>query len=102
MRTDSSGRCNLGAIGGPLLAIPLVAFVSARTAMLISVVPGLLAAVAIIYAIRATRRATEQTRRPLRIRVRPVLQRRTSLLGVSAFPLGNVAATLLILRATNS
>ena len=47
---------NLGAIGGPLLAIALVALVGVRTAMLVSVIPGLLATSAILYAIRATRR----------------------------------------------
>lgn len=93
---------NLGAIGGPLLALALVAAFSVRTAMLVSVVPGLLAALAILYAIRATPRATEQERRPLRIRVRPVMHGQLGrlLVGVSAFELGNIAATLLILRAT--
>ena len=93
---------NLGAIGGPLLAIGLVAFVGTRGAMLVSVVPGLLATIAIFYAIRATPRATEQKRKSLRVQVRPVLEGRLGrlLFGVSAFELGNVAATLLILRAT--
>ena len=45
---------NLGAIGGPLLALGLVALFSVRTAILISVVPGLLAAAAIVFAIRQT------------------------------------------------
>jgi MFS family permease len=93
---------NLGAIGGPLLAIGLVAAVGVRSAMLVSVIPGLLAAVAILYAIRTTRRPSEQDRQPLRIRVRPVMRGRLGrlLVGVSAFEVGNVAATLLILRAT--
>jgi MFS family permease len=93
---------NLGAIGGPLLAIGLVALVGTRSAMLVSVVPGLLAALAILYAIRATRRPTEQERRPLRLRIKPVMQGRLGRLfvGISAFEVGNVAATLLILRAT--
>ncbi len=93
---------NLGAIGGPLLALGLVAIFSVRTAMLISVVPGLLAVAVIFYAIRATRRPTEQERRPLRIQLRPVLRGELGriLIGVSAFEVGNVAATLLILRAT--
>ena len=93
---------NLGAIGGPLLAIALVALVGTRSAMLVSVVPGLLAALAILYAIRATPRATEQKRQPLRIRIRPVMRGQLGrlLVGVSAFEVGNVAATLLILRAT--
>lgn len=43
---------NLGAIGGPLLAIGLVAAVGVRSAILVSVIPGLLAALAIVYAVR--------------------------------------------------
>ena len=43
---------NLGAIGGPLLALALAALVGARSAILVSVVPGMLATVAIVYAIR--------------------------------------------------
>ena len=47
---------NLGAIGGPLLAIALVGLIGVRSAILLSVIPGLLAAVAIVYAIRHTDR----------------------------------------------
>src|SRR5690348_12626562 len=43
---------NLGAIGGPLLAIALVTRLGTRDAMLVSVVPGLI----ILYAIRTTPR----------------------------------------------
>jgi hypothetical protein len=49
---------NLGAVGGPLLALGLVAALGVRTSILVSIVPGLLAAVAIIYAIRRTPRPT--------------------------------------------
>jgi MFS family permease len=93
---------NLGAIGGPLLAIALVAIVGTRDAMLVSVIPALLATLAILYAIRSTPRATEQERKPLRIRIRPVMHGQLGRLpfGISAFEVGNVAATLLILRAT--
>jgi MFS family permease len=63
---------NLGAIGGPLLALALLAVFSVRTTILISIVPGLLAALAIIYAIRQTPRATSREHVPLRLRVRPV------------------------------
>lgn len=92
---------NLGAILGPLLALGLVATVGVRWAIGLSVVPGLLAAVAIVYAIRHTRAPASRDRVPLRIRVRPVLAGRLGrLLGaVAAFEVGNVAATLLILRA---
>jgi MFS family permease len=47
---------NLGAIGGPLLALGLVTWFSVRTAILLSVIPGLLAAVVI------------RLRQPLRLR----------------------------------
>ncbi len=43
---------NLGAIVGPLLALGLVGLVGTRTAIALSIIPGLLAAMAILYAIR--------------------------------------------------
>ncbi len=94
---------NLGAVGGPLLALLLVSLVGTRTAILVSIVPGLLAVLAIVYAIRHTPRPATKERRPLRFQVRPVLQGRLGRLmgAVGAFELGNVAATLLILRVTD-
>ena len=94
---------NLGAIGGPLLAIGLVALVGVRDAIGLSVIPGLLAALAIIYAIRHTTAARARTSQPVRIRVRPVLRGHLGrlMIGVTAFEAGNAAATLLILRATD-
>ena len=94
---------NLGAIGGPLLAIGLVAAVGVRTAIALSVIPGLLAAMAIVYAIRHTDQPKVSHHQPIRLRVRPVLRGRLGriLVGASAFELGNCAATLLILRATD-
>lgn len=56
---------NLGAIGGPLLALLLVAIFSVRTAILISVIPGLLAAAAILYAIRHLPRSEMRVRQPI-------------------------------------
>ena len=93
---------NLGAIGGPLLAIALVALTSVRTAILVSVVPVLLAALAIVIGIRAIPKPKRGERRPLRLQVRPVLRWRLCrlFLAISAFEIGNAAATLLILRAT--
>jgi MFS family permease len=93
---------NLGAIGGPLLAIGLVALVGVRGAILVSFIPGALAAVAIVYAIRAAPKLTGHERRPIRIHVRAVARGRLGrlLAGITAFELANVAATLLILRAT--
>jgi MFS family permease len=93
---------NLGAIVGPLLAIALVIAVGTRWAIGLSVIPGLLAAVAIVYAIRHTTTSRRGERRPLRITIRPVLvgPLRPLFAGIGAFEIGNCAATLLILRAT--
>ena len=92
---------NLGAIVGPLLALALVAAAGVRTAIVLSVIPGTLAAIAIAIAASGARSAGGP-RRPLRLRIRPVLVGDLGRLvgGISAFELGNVAATLLILRAT--
>ncbi|MDQ3103366.1 MAG: MFS transporter [Actinomycetota bacterium] len=97
------GMDNLGAIIGPLLAIALVAVFSTRTAILLSIIPGLLAVLAIIYAIRHTDRPKQHERQPIRIRIRPVMKGQLGrLLGaISIFEVGNIAATLLILRATD-
>jgi MFS family permease len=94
---------NLGAILGPLLALGLVAAVGVRWAIGLSVFPGLLAAAAIVYAIRHARTPVQRQRLPLRIRVRPALagQLGRLLAATAAFEVGNVAATLLILRATD-
>jgi MFS family permease len=93
---------NLGAIAGPLLALVLVGLVGTRTAIALSIIPGLLAALAIVYAIRHAPRAEQHEWQPLRLRVRPILAGRLGrlMVGMSAFEFGNVAATLLILRAT--
>jgi MFS family permease len=93
---------NLGAVGGPLLALILVAAFSLRVAILLSVIPGLLAVAAILYAIRHLPRQSARERRPIRITVRPLMRGRLGrlMVAVGAFELGNVAATLLILRAT--
>jgi MFS family permease len=94
---------NLGAIGGPLLALALVAAFGVRTAIVLSIIPGVLAVGAISYAIRHSPRPTARHRRPLRITVRPVLRGRLGrfLAGVSLFEAANMAATLMILRATD-
>jgi MFS family permease len=94
---------NLGAIGGPLLALGLVAVFDVRIAIGLSVIPGLLAALAIVAAIRTAPRLRPREREPLRLRVGPVVSSRLGrlLAAITAFELGNVAATLLILRATD-
>lgn len=93
---------NLGAIIGPLLALGLVASLGVRAAIGLSVIPGLLAAAAITYAIRHAPQVQQRERVPLRIQVRPVLRGDLGRLmgAITAFEAGNVAATLLILRAT--
>lgn len=93
---------NLGAVGGPLLALLLVSLLGVRDAILLSIIPGLLAVVAILYAIRHTPRPQGRERRPLRFQVRPVMHGHLGrlLAAVSVFELGNLAATLMILRAT--
>ena len=70
---------------------------------MLSVIPGLLAVGAIVYAIRHTARPREREREPIRIKIRPILRGELGrLLGaISVFELGNIAATLLIPRATD-
>ena len=94
---------NVGAIVGPALALLLVVLVGARTAMLVSVIPGLLAAGAIVYAISHVPASKHGERRPIRLRLRPVMKGQLGrlMVGVAALELGHAAATLLILRATN-
>ncbi len=94
---------NFGAIVGPLLALGLVSLFSVRTAILLSVVPGLLAATAIVYAIRQAKLPRVTERKKLRFQIRPVLRGQLGRVigGFAAFEVGNVAATLLILRATD-
>jgi MFS family permease len=93
---------NLGAVAGPLLAAALVALLGIRPAMLLAAIPGLFAAVAITFAARQVRghgvAAVRRARLELAELRRAGLGR--PLLPVAAFELGNIATTLLILRAT--
>ncbi|MGW1149043.1 MFS transporter [Streptomyces sp. NPDC002454] len=94
---------NLGAVVGPLAAAGLVAWLGVRPAIWFAFLPGLLAAVAITVAAReARRRHADGDREPIRLRfaglrdaglLRPLLP-------VLLFEFGNLAVTLLILRAT--
>jgi MFS family permease len=94
---------NLGAIIGPVLALVLVGAVGIRWAIALSVIPGLLAAVAIVYAIRHTPKPAEAEHEPIRIKIQPVVRGALGRLmaGITIFEIGNCAATLLILRATD-
>jgi MFS family permease len=100
---------NAGAVVGPLLAALLVSLIGVRSTIYLSAVPGLFAAAAITIAAREARgRVAEdaggdgpESSRRLDL---PGLRRAglLSVLGpIGAFELGNMATTLLILRATN-
>ncbi len=96
---------NAGAIVGPVLAAGLIGAVGVRHAIVLAIVPGVFAAVAITIAARAAQR-----------RLGDIVGRRTLSFNLAAlwraglaraltpallFELGNVASTLLILRATD-
>ena len=93
---------NLGAVGGPILALALVAAIGVRAAILVSGVFGLMAVGSIVYAIRHIERPAQATRQPMRIRIKPLLGGDLGRVWVpiGAFEAGNMATTLLILRAT--
>jgi MFS family permease len=95
---------NLGAVAGPLLAALLVALVGIRHAIFFSVVPSLFAAAAITLAAREARRLRGDTRARQQVRENLGALRDAgivrALFPVTAFELGNMATTLLILRAT--
>lgn len=94
---------NLGAVAGPLLAAGLVAWVGIRPAIYFAFVPGALAAVAISVAAREARRQGGNIV-PRRLRLELSALRHAgvvrALIPIALFELGNVATTLLILRAT--
>lgn len=93
---------NLGAVAGPLLAAGLVAWIGIRPALYLAAIPGVFAAACITLAARSARRALPSARRSFSLELSAL--RRAGLirplLPVAAFELGNVATTLLILRAT--
>jgi MFS family permease len=95
---------NLGAVAGPLLAAGLVAWVGVRPALYLAAIPGLLAAVAIIFAARAARHHARtdggSAARRLDLRALRDAGMLRALVPVLLFEFGNLATTLLILRAT--
>ncbi len=96
---------NLGAVAGPLLAAGLVAWVGVRPALYLAAIPGLLAAVAIIVAARESRRHSAHpdsgsAARRLDLRALRDAGMLRALVPVLLFEFGNLATTLLILRAT--
>ncbi|MGC4191510.1 MAG: MFS transporter [Thermomicrobiales bacterium] len=95
---------NAGAVLGPLLAADLVSWVGIRAAMFASVIPGLLAAVAIVVAAAEARKlARPVVRRQAGLRLRELGQTGLPrlLVPIALFELGNMASTMLILRATD-
>ena len=93
---------NLGAVVGPLLAAGLVASLGVRPTLYLAAVPGLFAALAIIMAAREARKRTDPVRRRVRLELAGLREAGLlrPLLPIAAFELGNMATTLLILRAT--
>ena len=93
---------NLGAVVGPLLAAGLVASIGVRQTLYLAAVPGLFAALAIITAATEARKRTDPVRRRFRLELGGLREAGLArpLVPIAAFELGNMATTLLILRAT--
>jgi MFS family permease len=96
---------NAGAIIGPLLASGLVGVLGLRHTILLAIIPGLLAAAAITLAAREARHAIADPagRRTFALNLRELRRAGLArvLTPVALFELGNLATTLLILRATD-
>ena len=96
---------NAGALIGPLIASAVVGVLGIREAMLLAFIPGLLAAAAITVAAREARRTVTapagRARLSLNLRELRAAGLGRTLLPALPFELGNVATTLLILRATD-
>jgi MFS family permease len=94
---------SLGAIVGPLVAATLIGALGYRTLFVVSFVPAVLAAAAIVFLTTDVGRvgtALLGARTGMRELVRRSPRFRTLLYGVGLYGLGNFSATLLILRAT--
>lgn len=93
---------NLGAVVGPLLAAGLVSWVGIRPAIYFAFVPGVAAAIAITVAAREARRRGEGPRQRARLNLRGLRESGMwrAMAPVAMFECGNLATTLLILRAT--
>ena len=94
---------HLGAVVGPLLAAGLVATIGIRHTIYLSVIPGVLAAVAIVVAAREAAGRGTGIRRRVHLEVGALREAGIvrALAPVTLFELGNCATTLLILRATD-
>ena len=96
---------SVGAIIGPLLAAPLIIAVGYRWLFAISIIPGLLAALAVVVLVRELPRTIAAHGPAIRGAMFELARRpgpfRWLLTGVGLYGLGNFSATLLILRATS-
>ena len=96
---------NLGAVIGPLLAAALVGTLGIRHTMLLAVIPGLLAAGAITIAAGEARRivTTPDRREAMSFNFKELRRAGLgrALAPATLFEFGNLATTLLILRATD-
>lgn len=96
---------NMGAIAGPLLASVLVGVLGVRWTILLAFIPGALAAVAITVAVREARGQLRPAEAKARLSFNLGRLRQEGLTRILApvacFELGNLATTLLILRATD-
>jgi MFS family permease len=93
---------HLGAVVGPLAAAGLVAAIGIRHTIYLSIVPGVLAGLAIALAAREVRRGGSPLRRRVHLELGALREAGVvrALAPVTLFELGNCASTLLILRAT--
>jgi MFS family permease len=94
---------NLGAVAGPLLAAGLVTWVGIRHALYLSALPGRFAALSItVAAAEARKLRVDPERGRIRLELRALFEAGLGrpLLPIALFELGNMATTLLILRAT--
>jgi len=91
---------NLGAVAGPLLAAGLVAWVGVRPALYLAAIPGLFAAAAARESRRRVQAGAASAPRRLEIAALREAGMLRALLPVAMFEFGNLATTLLILRAT--
>jgi MFS family permease len=96
---------NLGALVGPLLAALLVTLIGIRPTLLIAAIPGVFAAAAITLAAREAGRtiAAPAARRRISLNLGALREHGLirALLPAALFECGNIATTLLILRATD-
>ncbi|GAB3934221.1 hypothetical protein GCM10029976_042860 [Kribbella albertanoniae] len=93
---------HLVSVTGPLLAFAILALADVRSALVATLVPGLLAVAMGTWVIRRTPSRPNAISPPTRLRVRAVFQGPLGrfMTAITLFELSNFAAVLLILRAT--